>query len=215
MTWPRKYDKIPPDDLRAWIAAGMNLNQMAEQAGTYGCVIRRAIQYHGVAYVPHHRCQSAKVTLLDPAEVRRLYWDDMLTQAQIGARTGCSSATITAFMQAHSIPARHCGRYYQPQPWHSRAWLAARMAEHTYAEIAAECGCHVQTVIKAATRFGLIHGNHPRKTARRRRAHRIIREAYERAVAVAAANRVEAQAVVPSGPPEWPDCPAWLADILS
>jgi hypothetical protein len=222
MRWQRKYDKIPAALLREWVAADLRLADMAALVRTYPCVIRKALDYHGIPYKPH-RSRHSKQSRLDRNEVQRMYWDERMTQAEIGLRLGCCGTTIGTFMKKAGIPSRKGSPYNGPAPWHDRDTLARAMLTKTYAQLAAEWGCHEQTVIQAAARHNLIHANHPRRAARRRELHQVIREACRRVTAgkglreerpPAPATGTARAAPIVTVPPDYPDCPAWLLDIM-
>jgi len=50
------------------------------------------------------------MTLLDPAELRRLYWDEGLTITQVARRLHTAEQRVLATMDAHDIPRRPRGK---------------------------------------------------------------------------------------------------------
>jgi hypothetical protein len=50
-----------------------------------------------------------KLAAIPPEEVRRLYWDEKLTQEQVGQRFGVTSSSVKRYVRKHKIYARPSG----------------------------------------------------------------------------------------------------------
>lgn len=112
----RTWVKLDPGEIRRlYWEEELSLSAVAERLGVgSGSIVKIMRQYE----IPTRTATEVQVLLVklgkhriskvrfDPEEIRRLYWDEELSQPDVAKRLGKSSESVSAFMRRNGIPRR-------------------------------------------------------------------------------------------------------------
>lgn len=106
----RAQQKEQRDAIEADLRAGVKVAQVAARFTLSESRIREFASQVGVSVGKRRRGSKSAIYNADPNDIGRMYWEELLTPAEIATKFGCHRHTVLEFMRRHGIPTRDARR---------------------------------------------------------------------------------------------------------
>lgn len=106
LTHPRRPTAARNDAIVARLQAGHPVDVVAAEFDLSGSWVRGIAAAAGVKVGRPSGGRRSAMWYADPADVGRMYWEELLTPSEIAAKFGVHRHTVLVFMGRHGIPRR-------------------------------------------------------------------------------------------------------------